>query len=97
MEASAHQSGDWTGNEWHEAATAAGFLNQDEDNLESVNAVLASSTKQRIELLNAIAKAIIIITSSPKVPLSAPINFLVLGTFVVQDAVVLLSCMTRLF
>ena len=67
------------------------FLNQDEDaDLEFV--LLVSSTKQSFELLNAIGKEIIIITSGPKLPQRAPTTSSVPGTFVVQAAVILLSC-----
>jgi hypothetical protein len=64
------------------------FLNQDEEDSEFV---LVSSTKQRFELLSAIDKEIITITSGSKLPKRAPTPFSVPGTFVVV-AVILLSC-----
>jgi hypothetical protein len=63
------------------------FLNQDDDDSEFI---LVSSTKQRFELLHAIAPEIITITSGPKLPKRAPTTFSVPGTFVVV-AVILLS------
>jgi hypothetical protein len=50
--------------------------------------VLVSSTKQHLELLDAIAKEIITITSGPKLPQSAPTPSSVPRPFVVQVAVI---------